>query len=205
MNNKQQIIHIHGGETWGNYDEYIHYLKTRTCDPYASLKRERWHYNYYSFLDKNNYDIIKPDMPCKPNAHYNEWSIWFERHIEFLDNNIILVGHSLGGGFLMKWLSENKLEKNIQQLHLVAPIFHYEADDYKLVSFKNTSFPGIFFENNIDEVHIYHSKDDPYVPISESEEYAEKIPGAHFHIFEDRGHFLGEDFPELFENIIKSA
>ena len=46
-------------------------------------------------------------------------------------------------------------------------------------------------------------KDDDIVPYTESEKYHKQIPGSSLHIFEDRGHFLGEEFSELFENIKK--
>lgn len=143
-------------------------------------------------------------MPCKQNSQYDEWQIWFERHVEFMREDVILVGHSLSGGFLSKWLSENILPVSIKQLHLVAATFSHESDDYKLSNFRNKSFPGKFFENNIKDVYIYHSEDDPEVPLLESERYHSMIPNSHFHKLNDRGHFLGEEFPELFENIKKS-
>ncbi len=198
MKNKQQIIHIHGGEPWKNNDEYIDYLKNKKCDPYASFRRERWHYNYYSFLNKKYFDVIKPDMPCKQNAHYKEWKIWFERHIAYMHDTIILVGHSLGGNFLAKYLSENILPVSIKQLHLIAPSHSAFEDGFKIIE-----FPKIFFKNEIGEIHIYHSTDDSVVPISESEKYHMSLPNSQFHVFNDRGHFLKETFDELFENIKK--
>ncbi len=139
-------------------------------------------------------------MPCKQNAHYSEWKIWFERHIEFMRDGIVLVGHSLGGNFLAKYLAEEDFNLTIKQFHLVAPSHSAFEDDFKL-DFNN--FPGKLLEKNIPEIHIYHSKDDKVVPIAESEKYHKQIPSSHFHVFEDRGHFLHETFPELFENIQK--
>ncbi len=201
MNKKQQIVHIGGGESWKSSVEHIEYLRNKKCDPYEFFKRERWHYHYYSFLDEEKFDLIKPNMPCRQNAHYEEWKIWFERHFPFLENEIILVGHSLGGGFIARYLSEKIIPFSVKQLHLIAPTYDYDAN---LAEFSIKEFPKSFLENEIGEIHFYHSKDDKIVPISESEKYVEKLPMAHFHIFTDRGHFLDETFPELFENIKKS-
>lgn len=74
----------------------------------------------------------------------------------------------------------------------------------QLKDFRLSVFPGKLLDKNISEIHIYHSKDDTVVPISESEKYHSQIPGSHFHVFEDRFHFLDKTFPELFENITKS-
>jgi len=42
-----------------------------------------------------------------------------------------------------------------------------------------------------------HSKDDPVVPISDSDEYASRLPDAELVLFEDKGHFNTEEFSGL--------
>ena len=104
---------------------------------------------------------------------------------------------------MAKYLSEELFPVSIKQLHLVAPVYDYEDDEEELADFKLTDFPGKLLEKSIPEINIYHSKDDNIVPFEESEKYHEHIPGSQLHVFEERGHFLGEEFPELFENIKK--
>jgi len=202
MNKKQQVIHIGGGEAFNSYENYINYLKTVPL--WHMQKQDRlisWYKRYNDFLDEDKFECIKIPMPNDRNAQYTEWKIWFERHISYLEDNIIMVGHSLGGIFLAKFLSENNLNIDIKQLHLVAAPYQIENEKEQLAGFRITEFPKNFFENTINEIHIYHSKDDTIVPISESEKYHNQLPHSEFHIFEDRFHFLGETFPELFENI----
>jgi len=196
---KQQVMHVHGGSPWGSYDRYLEYLRTKEVGIVDTIQTTRWHYNYLSFLSPEFYEVIRPEMPCKQNAHYLEWKIWFERHLEFLRDDIILVGHSLGGNFLAKYLSENVFPISIKQLHLVAPSHSAFDDDFKI-----TNFPKDFNKNIVQEIHIYHSSDDTVVPITESEKYHTQLPGSQFHRFTDRFHFIGEDFPELFDHINKS-
>lgn len=196
MKTKQQVIHIHGGSPWNTYEDYINDLKTKKVKISSTVLSERWHCNYPKYLSEDIFEIIRLDMPCKQNAHYNEWKIWFERHIEYMRNDIILVGHSLGGNFLAKYLKEEDFDITIKQLHLAAPSHSAFEDDFKI-----SNFPGKLLEKRIPEIHIYHSTDDTVVPISESEKYHAQIPGSHFHLFTDRFHFLDETFPELFENI----
>jgi len=43
-------------------------------------------------------------MPCIENAKYNEWKIQFEKYLKRTDNDLILIGMSLGGIFLTKYL-----------------------------------------------------------------------------------------------------
>lgn len=197
MKQKQQVMHIHGGEPYMGYDHYIDRLNNGWFS-FNNKKPTKWYKNLRSLIDENIYEVITPQMPNSDMAKYNEWKIWFERHIEFMKDGIVLIGHSLGGNFLAKYLAEDDFNVKISQLNLVAPSYGFTEDDFNIID-----FPGKLLKKNIPEIHIYHSKDDTVVPISESQKYHEQIPGSHFHVFEDRWHFLGEEFPELFENIIK--
>jgi predicted alpha/beta hydrolase family esterase len=55
----------------------------------------------------------------------------------------------------------------------------------------------------VDKIFLYQSKDDPEVSFHDAEKYKRDLPKAELIIFEDRGHFLQQDFFELIENIKK--
>jgi len=119
-----------------------------------------------------------------------------------LRDNIILIGHSLGGIFLAKYLSENNFPVKIDQLYLVAAPFDGNEDKYSLTDFKlPASLKKI--EKQANKIFLYHSKDDSVVPFSDLGKYANKLPGAKKIIFEDRDHFSQEEFPELVEKLKK--
>ena len=197
----KQLLFIHGGMTFNNHEEYINYLRTRTIrivnDPHWNEK----------FLDEELYDfqIIKPKMPRKENSVYEEWKIHFERHTEFIEDNVTLVGFSLGGVFLAKYLSENKYPKKINSLHLIAPPFDGSMPEEDLAGGFELSDDLSLIEEQCSNVHLYFSKDDFIVPIQHASLYKEKLPNSNFHIFESKnGHFLTPEFPELIKNIKSS-
>jgi len=120
MKNKTQIFIVHGGMTFKNRKDYLKYLKTRKI---SFEKKITWTTDY---LDKElgkKFQTIRPRMPLQDNAQYNDWKIYFERHIPYLKNNVILIGSSLGGIFLAKYLSEHKFPKKILSTYLVCPPF----------------------------------------------------------------------------------
>lgn len=201
MKNKKQIVHIHGGMAFNSYKHYLNILKDEMDISFEHpTDQSRWSSNYYRYIESENYQVLRPEMPSKNNAKYIEWKIWFEKLFPYLGDEVILVGHSLGGTFLAKYLSENILPKKIRQLHLVAAVYNHEDDIEQLGDFK-MDFPGIFSQNIIGDIFIYHSYDDTLVPISELEKFQSDIPNAKIFRFQDRFHFLDETFPELFENI----
>lgn len=195
---KKQIIYIHGGDSFESYEDYIKYLKETEFSIDWFVKKKKWKETLAEELG-DEFQILMPDMPNSFNAVYEEWKIWFEKMIPFINDGVILIGHSQGGIFLAKYLSENTYPKKIGALMLVAPVHN------------NTPEVGSFrLENPLDNVsrqceniHLFQSKDDFVVPFSESEEYKKELPNAKLHIFEDRGHFLQENFSEIIAEIKK--
>jgi len=198
---KQQIIVIHGGTTFNTYKEYLSFLKNREVDLDNFIMGTDWKGTLEKKLSKN-FEILFPGMPNKTNARYKEWKIWFERIIPFLRNNVILVGHSLGGIFLAKYLSENKLPKKIKATIFVAAPFDAANSEESLGDFR---LPGSLskFSKQSEIIYLIQSKDDPVVPFVEFEKYKKALPQAKTMIFDSRGHFNQEAFPEIV-NIIKT-
>ena len=139
-------------------------------------------------------------MPNYANARYLEWKIWFEKLIPFLEDEVTLVGHSLGGIFLVKYLSENSFPKRVRAIFLVASPYDTEGTDDSLVDFTLLRAPGNLTEQS-GKIFLYHSEDDPIVPFSNLRKYEKELPSAKVRILKDRGHFLQEEFPELVEDI----
>ena len=99
-------------------------------------------------------------MPNTRNAKYSEWKVWFEKYFQYIADmsptelstldrieqkkyqpktKLILVGHSLGATFLVKYLSEHFFPRHIDALHLVSPAY----DDTGLVGESLASFMPI--------------------------------------------------------------
>lgn len=201
---RHQIVFVHGGETFDSYEAYIDFLTQTEYNPrkrFVSWK----HWLKDGLSDR--FESFSPDMPLKLNAQYPEWKIWFGKIFPYLNNQkSIIVGHSLGGVFLAKYLSENTFPKRITQIHLVAPVLDNEGmpEEESVGSFALDAdlLPNLAKQS--DEVHIWASTDDPIVPYNHSERYHKAIPGSVLHTFSDRGHFFGQpSFVELFLEIQK--
>ncbi len=202
---KNQIIFIHGWEAFDNSQEYHDFLREKSYDPYK-LKVERWKQKIHDEV-WDNFEVFSPNMPAKNNSDYIAWKIWFEKLFEYLnDSEPIIIWTSLGWIFLTKYLSENDFPKNISQLHLVASVFDESWLEWEWVgNFKLEDFEGLRnIQNKAEKIFLYHSRDDFVVPYEHAEKYLEYLPDAEFMSFEDRGHFLQAEFPELIENIKKN-
>jgi hypothetical protein len=146
---------------------------------------------------------IEPPMPFRP--RYNEWRKEFERFD--VSENTLLVGHSCGGGFLIRWLSENK-DKEVGKVVLVAPWLN--PDD------NPKSDTADFFDFEIEPnlvkrtkgVVIFVSHDDDQSVIESVNILRDKIHSLILREYSDKGHFttksLGtNEFTELLEECLR--
>lgn len=197
---KQQVVVIHGGTTFVNEDEFLSFLKTKEVTLEKLLKND-WKAVLQEKLG-DDYQVILPKMPNAQNAKYIEWETWFERIISLLNDNMILVGHSLGAVFLAKYLSKNVYSgsKKIRAVFLLAaPYGDLPTGEY-LEHFVITNDLKLF-EKQAGKIFLYQSKDDPVVPYAQVEKYVAQLPHATLRVFEDRLHFNQEELPELVSDI----
>ncbi|MDP2705651.1 MAG: alpha/beta hydrolase [bacterium] len=196
---KKQIVIIHGGDTFETYEEYLKFLKDWQIDlDRYRLGKIEWKKNLHKILG-DDYDVILPEMPNRINAKYAEWQIWFDKFVPLFESEMILIGHSMGGSFLAKYLAENIFPKKIKGLFLIAPPFDGDSE-YPLASF---ALPADLSQlaSQPEKIFLYQSQDDPVVPFTELEKYQKNLPNATIRIFPDRGHFMQPELPEIIEDI----
>ncbi len=199
---KKQVVVIHGAEAFDTYEDYLKFLKNIEIKSLDDIKESRgWKSSLGNRLGEE-FEVVAPRMPNSFNAKYAEWKIWFDKIAPLLSSEVVLVGNSMGSIFLVKYLSENDLKSEIKSLHLAGTPFDAEGTNDTLVDFAITAdFRNL--EKQVSNIFFYQSKDDPAVPFANVEKYRKLLPNANYNIFEDRGHFRQEEFPELVENIRK--
>ena len=199
MEEKPQIFIVHGGTTFKNREDYLDFLKNRSV---SIEKKRKWRKQYLDEELGDDFKIIRPRMPLKENARYEDWKIHFERHIPHLEDNLILIGISLGGIFLAKYLSENEFPKKILSTYLIAPPFDNEGIEEDLVGGFELGEDLSKMEENCNNTTLIFSKDDEVVPISHASKYKEKLENSNFEIYESKnGHFRIPEFPEIVKMI----
>ena len=124
----QQVFVIHGGNAFNSYEEYISALEEKVVS-LEDFTRKGWKKSLQEKLGAE-YEVFNPQMPNGQNAKYPEWKIYFEKFLPLFSDNVIFVGHSLGGIFLAKYFSENKVSKKIKATILIAA--PYDEDKGKI-------------------------------------------------------------------------
>jgi predicted alpha/beta hydrolase family esterase len=139
---------------------------------------------------------VRPEMPHAYAPDYPVWRREFERFD--LDARTLLVGHSCGAGFLVRWLSEHPRVR-VGRVALVAPWLDPDG----------TTAPD-FFAFDLDpaltartqRVVIFNSDDDGDAIQRSVHVLRDAFPRARYHVFTGYGHFLDREFPELLDALV---
>lgn len=144
---------------------------------------------------------VTPEMQYAYRPDYSTWSREFERFD--ITAETILVGHSAGGGFLIRWLSEHA-EARVGKVVLVAPWLDPERT-------LDTGFFNFVMDPHLAlrtrGVTIFNSLDDDADIQETVASIRDHIKPIKYVEFEHEGHFIGEKyvtngFPALLEEIL---
>lgn len=147
---------------------------------------------------------IKTEVPLMPSPWQPDYSAFKEEFEKYsVSENTILIGHSCGCAFLVRWLGKSK--QKINKLILVAP---WKIPD------KNDKFRKAFYEYPIDSMIKSRVKEIVMFTADDEEEDGKKslkifhdALGGKIVKLKGRGHYtmgdMGtEEFPELLKEVI---
>ena len=153
-------------------------------------------------LIAKNIETENPLMPSPWQPDYEKFKNEFEKYN--VDENTILIGHSCGCAFLVRWLGETK--RKIFKLILVAPWkIPDEDDDYRKAFYIYAVDETI--KNRVDKITMF-TADDEENDGKESLDIFHKALGGEVIELNGRGHYTmndmkTEEFPELLNVILQ--
>jgi predicted alpha/beta hydrolase family esterase len=146
----------------------------------------------------SDYHVLAPDMPDSDHPRYLAWRDQIAQELGKLDADALLIGHSLGGSMLLKYLAEGTYQKPIAGLFLVA-VPDFSKQDWEL----EYAVPDDFASRlpPIQQLFLYHSRSDEEVPFSSLRRYQEQLPQATVRVLEGKEHSFTEGLPALAQDI----
>ncbi len=179
--------------------------KPSRAEYYDSNQPSTSNANWFPWLQKqlltHGIPTQTPEMPNSWAPHYPIWQREFERYD--IGPGTLLVGHSRGAAFLVRWLSQHPTTI-VNKVVLVAPSIYLTPDDH----------PD-FFDVDIDpelaartqDLIIFHSNNDKERVQRSVAALRQTIHNIGYREFRDYGHFISssmptDQFPELLEELI---
>ncbi|MFN8015065.1 MAG: alpha/beta hydrolase [Acidimicrobiia bacterium] len=181
--------------------------KWELYDPNVPLPGDdHWYPWLHKQLAMNDIEACRPNVVRAFEADFETW----KKEVSRFDINeqTVVVAHSCGGGFFLRWLSENR-DVRLKKLVLVAPWldplnFMPENFGFDLFDFE----PDSDLINRIDCL-IFHSDDDMESIQKSLDEIKSYWPEINIRVFHQYGHFCKQNlsggiFPELLDEILES-
>ena len=159
-------------------------------------------------LEAKGCKVIVPQFPSPPiiPAKISEWFEVLKNYEQDINENTIIIGHSLGGVFTLRILE--KLKHPVKAVFLIAtpigvkPITYYDRDN----SFSGFDFDWVSIKNNSKHFDVFHSDNDPFVSLGNGEQLAKEL-GVELNFIPNAGHFNTSagytEFPDLLNKIEK--
>lgn len=157
-------------------------------------------------LEGKGYKVFVPQFPSPPivPAQISEWFDVLKEYEKYINEETILIGHSLGGVFALRILE--KLKQLVKAVFLVGtsigikPILNYERDN----SFSGFDFDWETIKKKADNFIVFHSGNDPYVGLENGKELAKNLD-VELSFVPNAGHFNKKagyiKFDELWEKL----
>jgi predicted alpha/beta hydrolase family esterase len=143
-------------------------------------------------LEKLNYNVIVPKFPTPENQNLKNWLDVFSKYNndKFLNSDTIFIGHSIGVAFLLNVLESKKMKK-IKSAYFIAGFtgkLNNPKFDIINESFANKIFDWNAMKSNCNRIFVYHSDNDPYVPLAKAEDLAKNL-NVKVNLVKNAGHF----------------
>lgn len=141
-------------------------------------------------LETRGHKVFVPQFPSPPGvpAKIAEWFDVLKNYEQHINEDTILIGHSLGGLFTLRILE--KINHPVKAAFFVGTpigigqILNYERDN----SFGGFSFDWTTIKANARSFVVFHSDNDPHVSLDNGEELSKKL-GVELSFVPNAGHF----------------
>ena len=163
---------------------------------------ENWIPWLKSELEKLGHKVFVPKFPTPKNQNLENWLKVFKDHEEYLDDDSVLIGHSLGATFILTILETRKVKAAFLVAGFIG-LLGIDSDNInKTISDRKFNFQKI--KENCKKFFIYSSDNDPYVPLDKGKELARNLE-SELKIIKNACHFNEKagykQFPLLLEDI----
>ena len=141
-----------------------------------------------SELQERGIEVSVPSFPTPEGQSLSNWRKAFAEQVGELSSDMILVGHSMGCGMILRLLEDAAV--SVRASFLVAGwtgILNNPQFDPLIESFFTADFDWAAVRRGAGRTIMYHGDNDPYVPLRLGEELALKLQ-AGFSVIPGGGH-----------------
>jgi len=138
-------------------------------------------------LEELGCQTITPKFPTPDNQNLQNWLGVFKDYEQQVNEDTILVGHSLGPAFILSLLEKHKVKAVFLVAGFTGKINNQNFDEINS-TFTEKEFNWAIIKQNGKKFLVYASDNDPYVLLGKTKELADNLD-ATYKIITNAGHF----------------
>jgi uncharacterized protein len=151
-----------------------------------------------------DWNVQYPQMPDEQNCPYPAWEAQIDARMAAMKGTVALVGHSIGGSVLLKYLCQRRPSARISGVFVIAaPYWGADAswrwDEMALPADAAARLAGDW------PLVFYHSRDDEIVPFQHLALYAARLPRATVREYAGLDHQFGEDLADIAADVVRAS
>jgi len=158
-------------------------------------------------LESRDFEVYVPAMPDSDNPKFSGWLSELKKVVGDPNENIYLVGHSLGVITILRYLESLSSDQKIGGIILVAG-FPESIGYEELSSFFEKPVDYSKVKEHVSKIIAINSDNDPYVPLKNGEILRDKL-NAKLIIVPKAGHINADDgyleLPAALDELLKMA
>ena len=148
---------------------------------------ENWFPWLKSELEKLGVEVFVPTFPTPENQTLENWQNVFKDYEQHMGEDAIVIGHSLGPAFLLSELENHKAKAAFFVSPFLSLLGNPDFDNINK-TFVKKEFDWDKIKENCRTFEIFHSDNDPYVPLEKAKDIASRL-GIDIIVVKDAGHF----------------
>jgi predicted alpha/beta hydrolase family esterase len=170
----------------------------------GGFPEENWFPWLKNKLESLGHRVFVPQFPTPENQSLESWLKVLEQYDNYLTNDAILIGHSLGAPFALNVIEQ----KPVKAAFLVSGFVGKAENEFDkgMKTFAQRDFNWTQIKSNCKFFKIYHADNDPYLSLDKAERISKNL-GVEITIVKGAGHFNSSSgyntFDLLFEEITK--
>lgn len=165
--------------------------------------------NWFPWLENQlsslGIECIIPTFPTPKYQRYSDWAALLDYYYKkgYLNNNTIVIGHSCGAIFSVKYIIERNI--HVKGIVTVSGYNNFKSGDETMDTLNGTFYRtrnGINRIEYLTDIRLsFYSDNDPFIPIDTLEEFAHDIHAQSI-IVPNAGHFNASSGYTTFEKLL---
>lgn len=158
--------------------------------------------NFFPWLNdelrKRGHDVVVANLPSPEAPNRDEWTKALLDQVGPIDDETIVVGHSLGGASALRFMEAAEARSTPHALVLVATPWMIGSEQFRGFFMTELDYEVLMWKAS--KIAVIHSVDDHVIPFDHAEKYA-KVLHARLIEVQDAGHFQGAEYPIILQTI----